>query len=57
MTYRPIENLFKDFFKIKKTDTTLINTNTRHAKKSYPKYLEYLEKIKTYMFSHKDETG
>jgi len=59
MTLRPIENLFKDFFKFDITNSSISNNEIRCAKSEYTlnKYNSYLKKIQEAQFSHKDETS
>lgn len=56
MTKRPTENLFRDFFKLEISDTSLINSEIRNSKELIDEYNNYLELVKQAKFSHKDET-
>ena len=55
-TKRPLENLFKDFFGVQISDSTLINSEIRNSKELMNEYNQYLELVKQANFSHKDET-
>lgn len=57
MTIRPIENLFKDFFKLDITDSSISNNELRISKEILGEYNNYLELVKKAEFSHKDETS
>ena len=56
-TLRPIENLFRDFFKFEISDSSISNNEIRVSKESLDIYNQYLEKVKSSKFSHKDETS
>jgi len=56
-TIRPIENLFKDYFKFEVTDTSILNNEIRLSKEGYLEYNRYLELVKQAQYSHKDETS
>jgi transposase len=55
-TKRPIENLFKDFFGLEISDTSLINSEIRNSKELIVEYNKHLDYVKQAKFSHKDET-
>ena len=57
MTIRPIENLFRDFFKFEVSDTSISNNEILLSKKSLTQYNDFLELVKQAQFSHKDETS
>jgi transposase len=57
VTIRPIENLFRDFFKLNVSDSSISNTEIRLSKYSLQEYNQYLELVKNAQFSHKDETS
>ncbi len=57
MTKRPVEALFKDFFKLDISDTSLINNEIRISKELMSEYNNYLELVKKAQYCHKDETS
>jgi len=56
-TLRPMENLFRDFFKLEVSDSTISNTEIRISKETLNEYNKYLDLVKQADFSHKDETS
>ena len=56
-TLRPAENLFRDFFKLEISDTSISNNEIRLSKESLEEYNNYLDLVKQAQFSHKDETS
>lgn len=57
MTIRPIEDLFRDFFKFDVSDSSISNCEIRISEESLDEYNNYLELVKQSPFSHKDETS
>lgn len=56
-TIRPIENLFRDFFKLEVSDTSILNNEIRISNESIEEYNNYLDLVQKSTFSHKDETS
>lgn len=56
-TLRPIENLFRDFFNLEISDSSISNNEIRLSKETLDEYNHYLKLVKSSSFSHKDETS